>query len=217
MKWPTLCIDGFFEDPDSVIKWANTLEYKKTKGLYPGERTDFINKLDLNFFKRSTKKIVGALYPGEIQNPGIFWQAEQHFQKINTKEHKLPGFVHQDLFAEFTAIVYLTDEEEAGTSIYKRINEPNPDYDDIKKQGYSTLKYTKEFKKELKRNRDNHQKVLQFAARKNRLVLFDSAQHHGVDHFGSKVKERLTLITFFTHIWKNNGGLKYHVDECTRI
>jgi hypothetical protein len=217
MKWPTLCIDNFFRDVEPVIKWANTLDYRKTGGFYPGYRTHFIHKIDNEFFLRSTKKIIASLYPEQIEDDNLSWIAEQHFQKINTKEHKLPGFVHQDLFAEFTAIVYLTDEEEAGTSIYKRINEPNPDYDDIKKQGYSTLKYTKEFKKELKKNRDNHQKVLQFTATKNRLVLFDSSHYHGVDNFGKKQKERLTLITFFKKIWKKDSDLKNHIIECTRI
>lgn len=217
MKWPTLCTDEFFSNPDAVIEWSKTLKYNKTEGPYPGERTDLLHNVDKTFFENTTRKIISLLYPNEISSNKINWRAKQHFQKIKTKDHKLPGFIHQDVIAEFTAIVYLTNEEKAGTSIYKRIKEPNPNYDEIKNKAYSNLKYTKDFKKELKKNRENHQKVLQFAALKNRLVLFDSAQHHGVDHFGSKEKERLTLITFFTSIWKEGGDLKNHVRECQKI
>ena len=215
MKWPVLCMDGFFSNPEAVIKWSSSLKYEKTEGEYPGERTDFLHKIDETFFLNTTKKIMALLYPNDLEN--IRWIAQQHFQKINTEQHKYPGFIHQDVFAEFTAIVYLTNEEKAGTSIYKRIKEPNPDYDSIKKESYTTLKFKKKFTEVLKKNRENHQKVLQFSALKNRLVLFDSAQHHGVDHFGSKEKERLTLITFFTKIWKEGGDLKSHIRECQKF
>ena len=222
MLWPTLCIDNFFRNVDAVIEFANKVKYTKTKGQYPGERSAYLHKIAPDFFHTTTQKIVASLYPDVAFSPALSWNAEQYFQKINTQEHKLPGFIHQDVPKEFTCIVYLTDEEKAGTSLYTKIKEPTEDDKDShhKIKGYTDLKYRDDsyFKKALKKNRNSFKKVLQYTACKNRLVLFDSSQYHGVDHFGSKDPERLTLITFFNSLYRTNGQpLKFHVNECTRL
>jgi hypothetical protein len=218
MNWPSLCVDNFFRSPDSVIEWSKTLKYYNTNGTYPGKRTEALHTIENNFFQNTTQKIIASLYPNEATSTSLSWKAEQFFQKINTKKHKLPGFVHQDINSLFTCIIYLTDEEETGTCLYKRIKEPNPNYDNIKIKGYKNLNFTKEFTESLKLNRKNHKKIFEFVASKNRMVLFDSSHYHGVDYFGLKKTERLTLITFFTDIWRIDGTtLKYHVNECTRL
>ena len=51
------------------------------------------------------------------------------------------------------------------------------------------------------------------------MILFDSHQSHGVENFDNKEnEERLTLITFFYDLSKNDGALlKKHGTEHRRI
>ena len=136
------------------------------------------------------------------------------FQKIKTNENLEPGYVHQDLDAEFTAIVYLSDEEDAGTAIFKKIKEPFPDHKDVKVKSYLNNEKSKDFFKSIKENRECFQQTFEFTSLKNRMVLFDVFHFPAVNNFGKKQKERLTLITFFESINKLDGDpLKFHVNE----
>ena len=52
-------IDNFFEDPDKIVKWANTLSYKKDiKKRWPGKRCCVceiaLHNDDNNFVKMPT-------------------------------------------------------------------------------------------------------------------------------------------------------------------
>ena len=49
--------------------------------------------------------------------------------------------------------------------------------------------------------------------------MFDSSQYHAANNYNnSKQGERLTLITFFNSIKRNDGQqLKYHATEAKRI
>lgn len=218
MLWPTLCIDNFFQNPESIINFSKKLEFKKTEGFWPGERTECLSTIDANFFNSSTNKIIKSLYP-DSSSMNIRWNANQYFQKIKTDEHKLSGFIHQDIDCEFTSIIYLSDEKEAGTALFKKIKDPVPSHKEIKQKGYLETNNQNEeyFKKALKQNRDCFLKTLEFSSLKNRMILFDSSNFHGVNNFGKKQKERLTLITFFTSIVRLDAPLRFHVNESTKL
>lgn len=218
MIWPTLCIDNFFKDPEAVIKFSKTLDFIKNDGRYPGYRTKQIHTVDFSFFQLSTAKIIASLYPNEALTGSLKWTATQYFQKINTKEHLELGYVHQDIDFEFTSIVYLSDEEDAGTAIFKKIKEPVPPHDDIKIKRYLNNKKSKEYFDSIKKNRECFKQTFEFTSLKNRMVLFDASQFHAVNNFGKKQKERLTLITFFNSIFREDGSpLKFHVNECLKM
>ena len=215
MLWPTLCVDDFFKNPEAVIVFANKQKFSKGDGRWPGERTESTNLYSKEFFADTTQKIVAALYPKEALDPNLRWIAEQYFQRI--PKSKNPGLVHTDPKYEFTSVIYLSDHEDAGTAIYKQIKTPIPDDLESKKKGYLKDEASKKFQKALKNNRECFQKTLEFTSLKNRMILFDSRHHHGVENFGKSKEPRLTLITFFRSIGKEGGEpLKYHVNECTR-
>jgi hypothetical protein len=219
MLWPTLSVDNFFQNPDAVINFANSIKYKKEHGGYPGKRSLPLHIENNDFFLTSTRKIISLLYPNEINQGYLNWHATQYFQKVSPKEYN-SSFVHQDLEEEFTSIVYLSDEEDAGTAIFKKIKEPVPDYQTkTKRDAYlDSKKQNKQFKKELKQNRDCYKQVFEFTSLKNRLVLFDSSQFHAVNNYGKENKDRLTLITFFKSIVRTDGQpLKFHVNECQKL
>ena len=80
-------IDNFFEDPDKIVKWANTLSYKKDiKKRWPGKRCCVceiaLHNEDNNFVKKFIEKILSIKYPNNKVNcEGI----EIYFQKIERK------------------------------------------------------------------------------------------------------------------------------------
>ena len=217
MIWPTFCIDDFFINPEAIINYSKKLKFYKSEGNYPGERTDSLHKVDYDFFLNTTRKIIVSLYPNEIDN--LNWTATQYFQKIKTKDFPNQGFIHQDLEKEFTSIVYLTDDLSSGTCIYKRIKEPIPEISSIRKKGYLDLKKqkTKKFKDELKFHNSHFKKTIEFKSIKNRMIIFDGSADHGVENFGKNSEERLTLITFFSAIYRKDGqSLKFHSNECKK-
>jgi len=217
MIWPTFCIDNFFKNPDAIIDVAKKLKFHKTNGQFPGERTDYLHKVNNDFFLQTTKKIIACLYPNEVNN--IKWTASQQFQKINPKKHPCKGFIHQDLDVEFTSIIYLSDTV-SNTCIYRRLKEPIPDHTEIRKKGYTGLidQNSAEFKKEIKTNNELFEKTIEFKSIKNRMIVFDGSADHGVESFGKKEDgDRLTLITFFESISRlDNFPLKFHANECKK-
>lgn len=221
MIWPTLCIDNFFVNPDAVIEYSKKLEYKYGDGTWPGQRTQSTHILDSNFFKITTKKIIAALYPNDIEKDSCLeWNATQYFQKIKPSEYPEKGFIHQDISAEFTSIVYLTSEKNNGTCLYKLKNAVKDNsYEEEQKKNYlnKNKKRSKKFKEVLKKNQESYEKILEFKSMKNRMILFDASQFHGVDNYGLENEERLTLISFFHSIRRVDGQpLKFHANECIK-
>ena len=50
MGFPSLIVDNFFDYPDKVIDFANTLEYNKSvDGRWPGKRSNFSSRYCLFF------------------------------------------------------------------------------------------------------------------------------------------------------------------------
>jgi hypothetical protein len=221
MIWPILCVDNFFTNPNQVIEFSKELKFNKSDGNFPGERTNSLHSIDRQFFLHTTEKIITCLYPNEVKN--IRWLASQHFQKIKSNEYQAPGFVHQDLDWEFTSIIYLTNNPTSGTCFYKKIKEVPPKSDEmmeVKHHGYSNLvnMHFEPFKKALELNNKAFEKTIEFKSIKNRMILFDGGTPHGVENFGQEDEERLTLITFFKSISRNdNQPLKFPVSQCKRF
>ena len=78
---------------------------------------------------------------------------------------------------------------------------------------------TKEYKEARKKSNQRFKKTISFDSIPNRCIMFDSSQYHAVNNYNnSKQGERLTLITFFDSIKRNDGQqLKYHAIEAKRI
>jgi len=223
MIWPTVCIDNFFDNPDKVVEAANSFPYKKDEtGKWPGKRCEHVGNLHYELFLYSTKKIVASIFPNEYKN--LQWNCTQYFQKIKSEDHKGPGWVHKDDQAEFTCIIYLSKNPNNGTSLFS-----NNNFFNYKKDENTTVKwkYIKEnktstskiYQNALKDNNSNFTKTCSFNSIYNRMILFDSHQSHGVDNFDNEDnEERLTLITFFYDVSKNDGALlKKHGTEHRRI
>jgi|TARA_R100001530_G_scaffold127803_1_gene97185 hypothetical protein len=220
MLWPTLCIDNFFPNLNEVIKFAKSLPYKPSEdGRWPGERSEILNKVSMDFFNYSTSKMIAALYPGDWRN--MSWDAHSVFQKVSGMWQG-EGWVHQDPL-EISCLVYLETDENCGTSLFKQITHESicSEGQTEKRKGYLSpnMLEDKRSKEALRKNNERFKKTASFDAVPNRLVLFDQSQFHGVNNFNNSTDaERLTLVTFFGSVRRNDGQqLKYHAVEAQRV
>jgi hypothetical protein len=221
MIWPNLCVDNFFENPDKVVEFSNSLTFIKPKiSNYPGKRTEHTHLINPEFFEFSTIKILSLLYPNEYLN--LKWTALQHFQKVPANL-KNDGWVHTDREFEFTCIVYLSKFLNCGTSVYHPKNSYGYIRNTKEKDEYFTnndLKNHLKIKKAKEENNSFFEETIKFNSKYNRLILFDGSSYHSSNVFNhdNNEEERLTLITFFKKVDYVNGDyLKKPITTMRRI
>lgn len=219
MMWPTICIDDFFTNPKEILDYAKTLEYTPSAdGTWPGARSKPLHQLDNNFFSHVTGKMLAALYPNEWRE--LSWHADSYFQKIDSR-WKGQGWVHKDVGKEISSIIYLSDNVDCGTSLYKQITYKSLPLEN-NKTNYNlnpeTMKSNK-YKKDLMEHNKDYRKTVSFKSEFNRCIMFDSYQYHAVDDFNKDdSKERITIITFFDSITRSNRtAVKPHAGESRRL
>ncbi len=202
MTYPITIIDDFFEDPDAIVKMAESFKYyPPDTGNWPGMRTKQLHVIADRFFHYFGEKIHLLFHDKSPE----YWNMQTHFQKIKPfhEDQYDPlnrGWVHQDIDTHFGGIVYLTKDPEpdTGTSIYKTTT------------GFA-LQWPKEIKMKeaLYRGEDidldeyyaawnnaheQYVETVKVSNVYNRFVMFNNKTHHGVQTFGTK--ERLTLNFF---------------------
>ena len=218
MKWPITCVDNFFDNPDEIVKFANTCEYEKPNdGKWPGRRTKPLHLIDFNFFKKVITKIISLIYPMQTYNVQLI--ANSYFQKIKGSDYVNEGWVHDDRGMEFTSIIYLTKDNNCGTSIFKGKNfNVYPINEHKKREKYANLNNISGATEKiyLKQNNDQFKKTCSFTSEYNRIVNFDSHNFHAVDNYGNNDEsERLSLITFFEDVYFPK--IKFPITEMKRI
>jgi len=217
MLWPTICVDNFFEEPEKVKQFSDTLKFNKDPlGKWPGERTMLLHEINKEFFEFVTKKIISILFP--INYRDMRWQASQMFQKINGNIYKNNGWVHSDSPNELTAIVYLSSHLKCGTSLFKpKKFFNNTINNNSKEEFYKEENKTTEENKYLNENNERFEKIHTMDSRFNRIIIFDANHFHAAEKFFEENinEDRLTLITFFTNISGNYN--KYPLTEMKRI
>ena len=215
MLWPSICVDNFFINPEEIVEFANKLKYQKDpKGEWPGERSDPLHLIDYNFFNHIGKKFFSVLYPMNYKD--IKYNMTLYFQKISSK-YKNVGWVHSDHGKEITAICYLSKHKNCGTSIYNYKGlYPKLKNNKKKEEQYKTFSVKNEDIL-VKENNENYEETISFKSKYNRIIMFDSTQHHAAHKFiedGIK-EDRLTLIGFINEI--QSQSIKHHAVETRRI
>jgi len=215
MIWPTIIVDNFFDEPEKIIEYSKTLKFgQDPESRWPGIRTGLMSEVDNDFYNWVNFKIVRLIYPMNYLQ--MSWRSNQYFQKINGNIYKNQGWIHSDAPAEFTAIIYLSNHKNCGTSLYNKKKFFNGVLNDNeKKESYKNINF-KDESKYLKENNDLFEKNLTIDSKFNRLVMFDSNQFHGADKFkdDKNDNERITLITFFYSL--NCQYIKYPITEMRR-
>ena len=110
---PSIIVDNFFEEPDKVVEFANSLEHNVLQNNYPGARTE---RLSDEFSDKFAEKVFSN-FPFTVNS----YDLHLSFHKIPDKFHS--GFVHVDTPNQLTVIVYLNEEDNTGTSLYSFIGD----------------------------------------------------------------------------------------------
>tara|TARA_B100000287_G_scaffold34538_1_gene31889 strand:+ start:232 stop:864 length:633 start_codon:yes stop_codon:yes gene_type:complete len=197
MGFPTLIIDNFFDDPDKVVEYANTLEFSSSEtGRWPGKRSSKLHEVNRELFNYICSKIYNMFYPFGVSK----YQVSMSFQYIEPYSFDNKGWIHRDR-NEFGGIVYLTKNPEVGTgtSIYKPTRGwfDSSVYVDIKKKYYINEKFDENRYNDVRKfHDDSFEETVRVENIYNRLFMFSGSNWHGVPNFGTK--PRLTLV-FFGH------------------
>jgi hypothetical protein len=122
----TQAVDDFFENPNKVVEFANTLDFKiGPYGFWPGKRTLGLHMINHNFFNSVLQKIFTLFF--DYKHTNINWDnVEMYFQKTypydpkNKKSLLNSGLIHQDGNFPLVGLVYLTKNADldSGTSIF---------------------------------------------------------------------------------------------------
>jgi hypothetical protein len=221
MLFPSLVQDDFLNDVESVIELSKKLPFKgptddffnKINGGWPGERTDCLSVLNTNFYIYFCSKVLKLYYPGEI----ICFEAELYFQRIPST-FNFPGWIHQDS-NQLSAVCYLSNHKDSGTSLYKPKNFYNvysDAIDKLKKKSYRDSDFSEESAAARDAWNNKFDCILDVPSYRNRVFCFEGSKYHGVKNFTSENTEddRLTLICFFQKI---EGNIKYPAVESRKI
>jgi hypothetical protein len=205
-RFPTICIDNFYENPDEVRDFALSLNYTKCKdGKWPGERTDCLYEINKNFWETFYKRLFSIFYDTNYYRLG--WNAYSSFQKIypyslDKDSIKNIGWIHNDNDVILAGLIYLTPntEKESGTSIYRQNGFLDQD---------SYLKYKHNFFKgnivtnyddKLKEHNSYFEETVRFDNIYNRLVAYDGEEYHAASSYYSSSQPRLTQVFFVKKI-----------------
>tara|TARA_R100001244_G_scaffold121326_1_gene90974 strand:+ start:272 stop:928 length:657 start_codon:yes stop_codon:yes gene_type:complete len=218
MLFPIVICDNFFDDPDHIVEYGKSLDYKDLK-ILPGSRTDALHTFNEDFFNWITTKSLKLIYPNE----DCSYIADARFQKIPASlEHD--GWVHTDTPSELTVVVYLSKHTDTGISFYKAKNKLvfkdkqklKYDYFENPNRSQEELEKIKEAKKI---NNEFFQETIHIKGEYNRCVIFDSSVFHSAHTFaGNKTAEdRFIFVNIVYSVSSPKGQIKYPISESKRV
>ena len=214
MFFPTIIYDNFFDDPDIIVDFANSLEYEGGDGSWPGKRTDDLQNIDMSFKKYFIDQILLMFYPDKLYD----WYAKVRFQKVESMHEdqyhiKNCGWIHKDVTDAAGGIVFLDKNpaEDTGTSLYKKKNiffPTSKQIVDCKKKWYTGEDVSdEEYASHFHSHSGNFDETVRVKNVYNRLLLFNGNEYHGVHTYGPPDHTRLTLVFFITFV--NHVNLNY--------
>lgn len=218
MNFPSLQVNNFFDKPDYIRDYAESLNYQKISENYPGLRAKPENEFDFNLFENINFKIIRLLYPDHQIFQTVGWNATSSFQKIKyedieahilNKEHPGKGWIHNDHESKFTAIIYLSKHNDCGTALYSPKNNYMSNFNSVKVNPDLKNDY---YSKNPNLNLDNYYKNLNehlnsfeldclFNSSYNKMIGFDGSNPHSAIYNLRPGEERLMYISFFENIF----------------
>ena len=194
MKIPTIIIDDFFDYPDQIVEFANSLEYFDTDGRYPGKRTELLSEIAPFIQDYIIKRMFSQFM---MLQEGFDLAIESCFQKI-TSDHG-EGWVHNDQ-SIFSSIIYLNKDSQSGrgTSIMRPKHYLKDYYQsDAKFETYQSKNFTPEYERQRELCNSRFEETIRVENVYNRMILFNGIHYHRANGIKNDTsEERLTLVSF---------------------
>ena len=221
MRFPIVCYDNFYNNPDFIRDFALDLSYSSQGGVHPHVRTKCLSSIDPNLHYKCVQKFL-SLY-GIDEVPGMQWYADCIFQKgwrfnsdINDPVNQ--GWIHDDGQTILAGIVYLTPDAplNTGTSFYKQIKELDDweredDESHDKKVFYdvlgsdtenlqsprSNIDSINQYRENIKGHSSCYESVMECKNVYNRLLAYDGSVTHGQTNYWMNNDDDFRLIQLF--------------------
>lgn len=213
---PVTILDNFFDDPDSIRKWALQQEYFPAEdGQWPGVRTKPLYEINPGLNEVLCHRYFNLFFDLRLGEP-IHWTVDARFQLADKNCGQ--GWIHTDNDSRLTAIIYLTPNPDpaTGTSIYARKN--GVDY--VSANHLNNYKVDQYLNKISKEEADPYRKQLSEGFVEtirvnnvyNRMVTFDGHLKHAAhDYFGENSSDaRLTLVMFIIRLYADHTPVSRH-------
>ena len=215
--FPIQCVDNFFDKPNKIIEFADSLDYKiGPYGFWPGKRTEELYLTHNQFFNSFLIKLLALFFDYNCtkiswSNVGMYFQKTTAFDPKDKNNILNTGLIHQDGPFPLVGLIYLTKDADldSGTSIMVPKKEYKENIQELVKKQATIYKKPQEklSKKDLEdykkiildRNKDFEESI-RFNNKFNRLITYTGKDFHKCNSFYSGKKERLTLVFFLKKI-----------------
>ena len=206
--YPLICIDNFYNDPDSIRNFALSQTYYNSPGNYPGLRTDQLHVLNKNIYDQFASKLLS------IYNIQSNFNISTSFWKVTTinpdkNSPKNLGWIHRD-GCSFAGVIYLTPgfDQNLGTTIYRQENFEEETEESNKKISTAMLKFYSsqedlDFDSCILKNNSRFVETAKIYNVYNRLVSFDGTTPHGPSHYYMGEEIRLAQVFFVSVLDRN--------------
>jgi hypothetical protein len=170
MKYPTVIIENFFENPDEIVNYSNTLTFKgpEKNEYWIGKRSEMLHKINIDLFNFICSKVISIFYNCKKEII-TFSDAQVCFQKIGKTDvsnclKTKNNMLHRDIYGSLTGVIYLSKKQsfENGTKI----------------------------------STDEKIDHILVSSKYNSMLCYEGSQLHGP--IGSENEDRLTIV-FFIH------------------
>lgn len=216
MRFPTLCVDDFYKNPEQIRDFALSLEYSKPEGIYPGERTKYLHEIDKKLFQQFCEKLFSLFFNYKVER--CDWQIETRFQKTysftdDPKNLINSGWDHLDNNVFAAGIIYLNKNNtiDSGTTISKLTKDIDVfDYSIRDKMYHDRLEDIDKYKNALENHKKHFEDTIIFKNVFNRMICYDSSQWHRETNLFYENEPRLTQV-FFIHDVKAES---FPVERC---
>lgn len=174
-----LVVDGFYKDPDTVVNFANSVDYQYDERYYKGLRSTITYKFP--WVKEEFERLLGVRI--------VDWMTQPYCGVFQKTDSTCPIVWHSDS-QSYAAAIYLTkNADDMGTSFWKD-----------KKYGYrrppESVEHCNEVYSEYNLlHPDNWELVDKVGGVYNRLVLWDGKLIHSASMYSTE--ERLVQLFFF--------------------
>jgi hypothetical protein len=203
--FPAICLDDFYSNPDEVRNFALKQDFYISKnGAWPGERTDKIHNIDLDFYNNFCKKLFSVFY--DFGKSTVRWKVDTSFQKISAfssdkNSIKNKGWIHWDKDQLFAGIIFLEPDADlnSGTSLFNLINPESLDNTDVKNKFYKSG-LDDAYDNQLSTHNNSFVETIRFNNLYNRAIMFDGTVPHGVNSFWTGKEFRLTQVFFVSEV-----------------
>jgi hypothetical protein len=195
---PTTIVDGFFDDPLSVRRFALEQEYSYAEdGKWPGQRTKSLDILSPKLFIHTMNRF-GGLFFSANPEANIRWTSTMMFQKISKTDGK-GGWVHMDNCL-VSGIIYLNDKPNlnSGTTIYspKTIGARPLHGEKLIQFNKKQIDVEEPWRTE---SNNQYEESIVVKNKFNRALIFDGVYPHAANDFEVNDEDDRLILVFFVH------------------